>query len=45
MNGKHGDDPLLDIIEHKIEVFGKEGDEVIKQISRYKHADRVTLDL
>jgi hypothetical protein len=31
-NGKHGDHPLTDILVHKIEVYGKEADELIRRI-------------
>lgn len=31
-NGKHGDHPLTDILFHKIEVYGKEADELIRKI-------------
>ena len=33
MNGKHGDHPLTDILFCKIEVYGKDADEIIRQIS------------
>ena len=33
MNGKHGDHPLTDILNYKIEVYGKEADEFIRKIS------------
>ena len=32
MNGKPGDHPLTDILSHKIEVYGREADELIRKI-------------
>ena len=33
MNGKHGDHPLTDILNHGVEVFGPEPDALIREIS------------
>ena len=32
MNGKHGDHPLTDILNHRAEVFGAEADALIREI-------------
>ena len=32
MNGKHGDHPLTDILNHGAEVFGTEADALIREI-------------
>ena len=33
-NGKPGDHPLTDILVHKIKVYGREADEVIREIAK-----------
>jgi hypothetical protein len=33
MNGKRGDHPLTDILVHKLEIYGPEADELIREIS------------
>lgn len=32
-NGKPGDQPLTDILVHKLEVYGREADDLIRQIA------------
>ena len=34
-NGKPGDHPLNDILEHGIEIYGEEADELIRGISEF----------
>jgi len=33
MNGKKGDHPLTDIVEHELEVYGREADALIRKIA------------
>lgn len=33
MNGKPGDHPLTDLLAHKLEVYGREADELIRKIA------------
>ena len=33
VNGKPGDDPIFDILEHNIEVYNKETDDLIRRLS------------
>jgi hypothetical protein len=33
MNGKPGDHPLTDLLVHKLEVYGRETDELIRRIA------------
>lgn len=34
MNGKPGDHPLIDILVHKLQVYGPEADDLIRQIAQ-----------
>ncbi|HSK81099.1 MAG TPA: hypothetical protein VLQ45_31890 [Thermoanaerobaculia bacterium] len=33
MNGKKGDHPLADIVEHELDVYGREADDLIRKMS------------